>query len=438
MTRDLLCENVSVSEDGQHLLFAGQDTTTLAAQYGTPLYLMDEDRIRNCCRAYKTAVVAAFDGNAQVLYASKASSFKRIYEIMREEGMGVDVVSVGEMYTALKAGFPMSQAYFHSNNKTDADIAFAMEHGIGYFVVDNEEELFAIEREAAARGIRQSVLLRITPGIDPHTFEAVSTGKVDSKFGFAIETGAAEDILLKALAMPHVDIAGLHCHVGSQVFDAEVFLLTADVMLTFIAEMQTRHGFTTKLFDIGGGFGVRYLPSDPILDLHGCIAEIGDFMKTKAAALGITLPKISFEPGRSIVADAGMTLYTVGNVKCIPDFINYVSVDGGMTDNIRYALYTAPYTLFQANAMNHPHDMTCTVVGRCCESGDIIQPDVKLPSNIGRGDVVAVLTTGAYHYSMASNYNRLTRPPIVMLANGESYVAVRRETIDDLIALDVE
>ncbi|MBQ9861057.1 MAG: diaminopimelate decarboxylase, partial [Clostridia bacterium] len=296
----MLCENVSVSEDGQHLLFAGQDTTTLAAQYGTPLYLMDEDRIRNCCRAYKTAVAAAFDGNAQVLYASKASSFKRIYEIMREEGMGVDVVSVGEMYTALKAGFPMSQTYFHSNNKTDEDIAFAMEHGIGYFVVDNEEELFAIEREAAARGIRQSVLLRITPGIDPHTFEAVSTGKVDSKFGFAIETGAAEDILLKALAMPHVDVAGLHCHVGSQVFDAEVFLLTADVMLTFIAEMQTRHGFTTKLFDIGGGFGVRYLPSDPILDLHGCIAEIGDFMKTKAAALGITLPKISFEPGRSI------------------------------------------------------------------------------------------------------------------------------------------
>lgn len=438
MTRDLLCENVSVSEDGQHLLFAGQDTTTLAAQYGTPLYLMDEDRIRNCCRAYKTAVAAAFDGNAQVLYASKASSFKRIYEIMREEGMGVDVVSVGEMYTALKAGFPMSQAYFHSNNKTDADIAFAMEHGIGYFVVDNEEELFAIEREAAARGIRQSILLRITPGIDPHTFEAVSTGKVDSKFGFAIETGAAEDILLKALAMPHVDVAGLHCHVGSQVFDAEVFLLTADVMLTFIAEMQTRHGFTTKLFDIGGGFGVRYLPSDPTLDLHGCIAEIGDFMKTKAAALGITLPKISFEPGRSIVADAGMTLYTVGNVKCIPDFINYVSVDGGMTDNIRYALYTAPYTLFQANAMNHPHDMTCTVVGRCCESGDIIQPDVKLPSNIGRDDIVAVLTTGAYHYSMASNYNRLPRPPIVMLSGGESYVAVRRETIDDLIALDVK
>ncbi|MBR5539787.1 MAG: diaminopimelate decarboxylase [Clostridia bacterium] len=433
----MLCENVSVSADGQHLQFAGIDTVALAGQYGTPLYLMDEDRIRACCRAYKAAVSAAFDGNAQVLYASKASSFKRIYEIMREENMGVDVVSIGEIYTAIKAGFPMSQTYFHSNNKTDADIAFAMEHGIGYFVVDNEEELFAVEREAAKRGIRQSVLLRITPGIDPHTFEAVSTGKVDSKFGFAIETGAAEDILVKALAQPHIHVAGVHCHVGSQVFDAEVFLLTADVMLQFIADMKAHHGFVTELFDIGGGFGVRYLDSDPVLDLNGCLAEIGRFMKQKAAALGIALPKIAFEPGRSIVADAGMTLYTVGNVKAIPDFINYVSVDGGMTDNVRYAMYQAPYTLFQANAMNREHDMTCTVVGRCCESGDVIQPNIKLPSTIARGDIVACLTTGAYHYSMASNYNRLTRPPIVMLANGESYVAVRRETIDDLTALDM-
>ena len=436
MTRDLLCENVSVSADGEHLQFAGQDTVALAEQYGTPLYLMDEDRIRACCRAYKAALLAAFGENAQVLYASKASSFKRIYEIMREENVGVDVVSIGEMYTAIKAGFPMSQTYFHSNNKTDADIAFAMDHGIGYFVIDNEEELLAVEREAASRGICQSVLLRITPGIDPHTFEAVSTGKVDSKFGFAIETGAAEDILVKALSQSHIHVAGLHCHVGSQVFDAEVFLLTADVMLQFIADMQARHGFVAELFDIGGGFGVRYVDSDPALDLNGCLAEIGNFMKQKAAALGITLPKIAFEPGRSMVADAGMTLYTVGNVKCIPDFINYVSVDGGMTDNIRYALYNAPYTLFQANAMAREHDMTCTVVGRCCESGDIIQPNVKLPSTIARGDLVAVLTTGAYHYSMASNYNRLTRPPIVMLANGDSYIAVRRETIEDLIALD--
>lgn len=436
MAQDLLCENVSVGNNG-HLLFAGQDTVSLAAQYGTPLYLMDEDRIRTICRAFRSAVRTAFDGNAQVLYASKACSFKRIYEIMREEGMGIDVVSAGEIYTAYKAGYPLENAFFHSNNKTDADITFAMDHGVGHIVVDCEEELYAVEREAAARGITQAVLLRITPGIDPHTFEAVSTGKIDSKFGFAIETGAAEDIIIKALAQPHVQLNGLHCHVGSQVFDAEVFLMTADVMLTFIADMQRRHGFITKRFDIGGGFGVRYLPSDPVLDIHGCIDDIGAFMKQKCAALGIALPTIAFEPGRSIVADAGMTLYTVGNVKCIPEFINYVAVDGGMTDNIRYALYGASYTLFQANAMNAPHDRVSTVVGRCCESGDIIQPNVPLPSTIQRGDVVACLTTGAYHYSMASNYNRIPRPPIVMLRGGDSYVAVRRETPDDLTALDL-
>lgn len=434
--QDLLCQNVGVNADGI-LTFAGQDTVELAARYGTPLYLMDEDRIRHNCRAYLSAVHSAFGEGGRVLYASKASSFKRMYELMREEGMGIDVVSVGEMTTALRADYPLENAYFHSNNKTDADIVFAMEHGIGHFVVDNEEELFAIEREAALRDVRQPILLRITPGIDPHTFEAVSTGKVDSKFGFAIETGAAEDIIVKALSLPHIQLDGLHCHVGSQVFDATVFLLTADVMLSFIAEMQTRHAFTVREFDIGGGFGVRYLPTDPVLDLPACIKQIADFMKQKAADLGIALPRIAFEPGRSIVADAGMTLYTVGNVKCIPEFINYVSVDGGMTDNVRYAMYGAPYTVLQANAMAAPHDMTCTVVGRCCESGDIIQPNVQLPQTIKRGDTVAVLTTGAYHYSMASNYNRIPRPPIVMLKDGTSYVAVRRETPEDLVSLDV-
>lgn len=434
---DLLCENVSVSTDGTQLLFAGQDTTALAKQYGTPLYLMDEDRIRSQCRRYLAAVKAAFGEQSKVLFASKACSFKRMYEIMHEEHMGVDVVSLGELYTAMKAGYPLSQVYFHSNNKTDEDIVFAIEHGVGFFVVDNEEELITVNREAEKRSMCQPIFLRITPGIDPHTFEAVATGKVDSKFGFAIDTGAAEDILVKALSLPHVAVEGLHCHVGSQVFDADVFLLTADVMLQFMADMQARHGFITKQFDIGGGFGVRYLASDPHLDLETCMTQIGDFMRKKAAALHISLPPLAFEPGRSIVADAGMTLYTVGNVKTIPEFINYVSVDGGMTDNIRYALYKAPYTLFQANAMNAPHDTAYTVVGRCCESGDIIQPNVALPSTIRRGDILACLTTGAYHYSMASNYNRIGRPPIVMLKDGDSYVAVRRETPEDILSLDV-
>lgn len=436
MNRDLLCENVSVGENG-HLHFSGVDTVSLAAQYGTPLYLMDEDRIRNRCRTYRAAIAAAFGNRGQVLYASKAASFKRIYEIMREEQIGIDVVSVGEMYTAIKAGFPLEKAYFHSNNKTDADIAFAIEHGIGHFVVDCAEELIAIDREAAARGMVQPVLLRITPGIDPHTFAAVATGKVDSKFGAAIETGMADEQVKLALSLPHLQLAGLHCHVGSQVFDGEVFIKTADVMLDFIAHIKDVYGATIEQLDIGGGFGVRYLPEHPYLDIADTIAEIGTFVKQKVAALGISMPHISFEPGRSMVADAGMTLYTVGSVKTIPTFRTYVSVDGGMADNVRYAMYESPYTLVQADNAAADGDMVCTVVGRCCESGDILQPDVALPSTIARGNILACLTTGAYNYSMASNYNRLTRPPIVMLKDGESYVAVRRETIDDLVALDM-
>jgi len=436
MNRELLCENVTVSDNG-HLQFAGVDTVALAKQYGTPLYLMDEARIRRQCRTYRMAMAAAFGDNGQVLYASKAASFKRIYEIMREEEMGIDVVSVGEMYTAVKAGFPLSRAYFHSNNKTDADISFAMEHGIGYFVADNAEELRAIDREAAVRATKQPVLIRITPGIDPHTFAAVSTGKVDSKFGAAIATGQADTLIELALSLEHIRLVGFHCHVGSMVFDADVFLKTADVMLRFIADVTAKYGVTVEQLDLGGGFGVRYLPEHPYLNAAAVIEQVGDFVKETVAKLGIVMPKISIEPGRSIVADAGMTLYTVGSVKKVPGFINYVSVDGGMADNVRYAMYGAPYTLLPADNMTAERNMVCSVVGRCCESGDVLQTGVSMPSDIARGDLIAVQTTGAYNYSMASNYNRLPRPPIVMVNKGDSYVAVRRETIDDLVSLDV-
>lgn len=433
---DFLCSNVSANEEG-HLLFAGQDTTELAKEYGTPLYLMDEERIRERCRTYINALKDAFGEKGQALYASKAASFKRIYEIMKEEGMGIDVVSSGEICTALKAGFPLEKAYFHSNNKTDADIAYAIKNGIGCFVVDNAEELYAIDKEALGQGIRQSVMLRLTPGIDPHTFAAVATGKVDSKFGSSIETGQADEMVKIALSLENVELKGFHCHVGSQVFDSDVFLRAAEVMLGFILEMKNKYGFTTEQLDLGGGYGVRYKDTDPHIDIAANIAQVGAYVKSKAVELGIELPKISMEPGRSIVADAGMTLYTVGTVKKIPEFINYVSVDGGMTDNVRFAMYNAPYTLFAAGKLNEKADMPCSVVGRCCESGDIIQENVFMPESIGRGDILACLTTGAYNYSMASNYNKIPRPPIVMLNGGSSYVAVRRETIEDLTAFDV-
>ena len=431
----MICNNITVENGILH--FAGQDTTKLAAQYGTPLYLMDEDKIREKCRAYKHAFEKHFGPSAQPLYASKACCFKRIYEIMREEGMGIDVVSSGEIYTALKAGFDLSQAYFHSNNKTDEDIRFAIENGIGYFVADNEEEVKAVEAEAARKGIRQKLLLRLTPGIDPHTYEAVATGKVDSKFGTAIETGQAAEIVKFTLEQPHVELMGFHCHVGSQVFEEDIFERAAVVMLEFIAEMKEKLGFTAPMLDLGGGYGVRYVDTDPYLDIETKVADVAAAIKEACARLGIDVPEIHMEPGRSIVADAGMTLYTVGTVKKIPGYKNYVSIDGGMGDNPRFALYGSKYTCFIANKMDEICDFKCDLVGRCCESGDIIQEHIVVPSSVGRGDIAAVCTTGAYNYTMASNYNRLGRPPVVMLSSGESYVAVRRESFEDLIRNDI-
>ena len=434
--KEMICGNLSVSPEG-HLTFAGQDTLELAARYGTPLYLMDERRIRERCRTYLDAAAEAFRGNAKICYASKAASFKRVYEIMKEEGMCIDVVSSGEICTAVKAGFPMENAYFHSNNKTDEDISYAMDCGVGCFVADNREELFAVEREAARRGVVQNVMLRLTPGIDPHTYAAVSTGQVDSKFGAAIETGQAEDLTEIALSLHNVKLIGFHCHVGSQVFDSDVYLRASDVMLRFIADMRDKLDYVPAMLDLGGGYGVRYVREQPTIDIAANIREVAAHMRATAEQLGVSLPTVCFEPGRSIVADAGLTLYTAGTVKEIHGFKTYVSVDGGMTDNARYALYKAPYTLYNAGKMNEPADMVCSVVGRCCESGDIIQENVRLPGCTGRGSVIACLTTGAYHYSMASNYNRIPRPPVVMLNGGDSYVAVRRETLEDLVALDV-
>lgn len=432
----MICDNISVGENG-HLYFAGQDTVELAEKYGTPLYLVDEDKLRSNCRTYDNAFKKHFGIEAKALYASKANSFKRVYEIMREENMGVDVVSRGEIYTACLAGYPMENTFFHGNNKTDEDIAYAMEKGVGYFVVDNMEELCAIEREAGERGISQKILLRLTPGIDPHTYEAVATGKVDSKFGSAIETGQAEEITAAALKMPHIDLAGFHCHVGSQVFAENVFERSAVIMLDFVVNMREKYGYEARELDLGGGYGVRYVDSDPYLYVDKKIGEVAAAIKSECERLNIALPVIHMEPGRAIVADAGMTLYTVGAVKCILGYKNYVSIDGGMTDNPRYALYGSEYTCLAAGKMDEEADFSCSLVGRCCESGDIIQENIQLPSSIKRGDIVAVCTTGAYNYSMASNYNRVNRPPIVMLCGGESYVAVRRESLEDICRNDI-
>jgi len=432
----MLCKNLSVTEEGK-LLFGGRDLRGLAEIYGTPLYVMDEDRIREMCRIYQRAMRGAFGEEALPLYAGKACCFKQIYRIMKEEKMGIDVVSPGEIYTAASAGFDLSCAYYHSNNKTDEDIAYAMDQGIGYFVVDNSEEALAIDRISRERGTVQKVLLRITPGIDPHTYEAVATGKVDSKFGFPIETGQAMEITKETLSLANVHLVGFHCHVGSQVFDSDVFVRSAQVMVSFLRQVFLETGYYAEELDLGGGYGVRYVESDPEYSIEESILEVGSALKALCLEAGVPMPKVRMEPGRSIVADAGLTLYSVGTVKRIPGYKNYVSVNGGMTDNPRYALYGSAYTVVLPEKMNQAADFQCSVVGRCCESGDILQEKVWLPSSVQRGDLLAVLTTGAYNYSMASHYNRILKLPVVMLRSGEDYLAVRRERLEDLVSCDL-
>ena len=432
----MICSNLTVSENGE-LLFAGQNVCTLAEKYGTPLYLMDEERIRYNCRMYVNAFKESFPEGSLPIYAGKACSFCGIYKIIAEEGMGTDVVSTGEIYTAAKAGFDMSRAHFHGSVKMDEDIRFAMDNKVGFFMVDNKEELIAVEKEAVLCNIEQKIYLRVTPGIDPHTYEKISTGKVDSKFGAAIETGQAEEFFKAAAAQPHLKLVGLHCHVGSMVFYEDVYERTADIMLRFIAHLKNTYGCEIEYLNLGGGYGVRYVDEDPIVDIPARIAFLAAHMKETCTSLGIDMPKINMEPGRSIVADAGLTVYKVGSVKKIPEYKNYVAIDGGMGDNPRYALYEAKYTCLAANKMNENADMPCALVGRYCESGDIISPSTFMPQSISRGDYVAVCTTGAYNYSMAFNYNRVCRPPIIMLKNGESYIAVKRETFADITANDV-
>ena len=431
----MLSSNITVGANG-HLYFGGQDTVALAKEYGTPLYLLDEVRVRENMRMYLKAFAAHFGPGSQPLYASKANSFKRIYEIAREEGMGIDVVSAGEIYTALKAGFPLENAWFHSNNKTDWDIAFAMDHGVGHFVVDNREELDAINAIAGEKGMKQAILLRLTPGIDPHTYEAVATGKVDSKFGTAIETGQALEMVRYTLGLANIQLEGFHCHVGSMVFGEDVYERSADIMLEFMAQCRDAFGVTLSVLDMGGGYGVRYVDTDEYVDIPAAIGRVAAHMKAKCEELGMTLPEVHMEPGRSIVADAGMTLYEVGTIKKITGYKNYVSVDGGMTDNPRFALYGSQYTVYLASRPEDEKNLIADVVGRCCESGDIVQPDVALPEP-KRGEILAVATTGAYNYSMASNYNRVNRPATVMVTPEKTYVAVKRETLDDLIRNDV-
>ena len=431
----MICKNIKTINN--ELYFNNFKVSELANKYGTPLYIMDENRIIENINIYKNALKKYFGDDAIMLYASKACSFKYIYKIMSNENVGIDIVSSGELYTAKLAGFDLKKAYFHSNNKTDFDIKYGIENDIGYFVADNIEEVNVIEKECEKQNKTQKILLRITPGIDTHTYEADQTGKIDSKFGTAIETGQAIKLVGEVLKLKHIELRGFHCHVGSQVFEEDVYQRTSKIMLKFFKDVKNEYNFDTEEYDIGGGLGVRYIDTDPVLDIDLKLKELSIFIKSECEKNNIKIPSFRMEPGRSIVADAGMTLYTVGTIKNIPGYKNYVSIDGGMTDNPRFALYGANYTCMVANKMNQNLDFKADLVGRCCESGDIIQKDVMFPKTVCRYDIIAVATTGAYNYSMASNYNRLQRPAIVMLKDDKDFVVVKREKFEDLVINDV-
>ena len=431
----ILFPHLDVNKEG-HLTVGGMDAVALAKEFGTPAYLLDENVIRAQCRVYRDAAKRYFGEDALPLYASKALCFTGVYRIAAEEGLGVDCVSGGELYTARRAGFPAERIYFHGNNKTDNDLEDALDMGVGTIVVDNRDELDALDRLAARRGKVQRILLRITPGIDPHTHKAISTGSVDSKFGSAIETGQAMEIVRAALLKKNVRLVGLHCHIGSQIFDVQPFADAADIMVRFIADIRQKLGYEIDELNLGGGLGVPYTEYDRRIDYADAIRQIGEIVTGYCREHGIKLPKVILEPGRSLVAAAGVTLYTVGSVKEIPGFKNYISVDGGMPDNPRYALYQSQYTALIANRANEPRDYRATIAGRCCESGDLIGENMEI-QHTKRGDILAVLSTGAYNYSMASNYNRNTRPPVVMVRGGESRVIIKGETYEDLVRNDV-
>ena len=426
--------NLSISNTG-NLMIGGADVVEMAVKYGTPLYIIDEDRVRENCRTYLKALRTHLPHGSKVLYASKALCYAGIFKVMKEESMCIDIVSAGEHYTALRAGFPAENMFFHGNSKPDSEIEYAVNAGVGHFVVDSLEELDRIDMQAGRVCRIQKVLLRVTPNIDTHTHKKIATGTIDCKFGTPIETGQAENFVKTILAKKNVRLDGLHCHVGSQIFDEKPYCQAAEVMVDFIADLYEKTGWLPEYLNLGGGFGVRYTEEDPQIDYAGWIERLGAKLKELCEKKNIPVPALLLEPGRSIVGDAGITVYSVTGVKEIPEHASYVAVDGGMTDNPRYALYEAKYTMLLANKAKKPKNYVCTVAGRCCESGDLLGENIAIQKPV-KGDLLTVLTTGAYNYSMASNYNRVPRPAMVAVRDGREFLAVRRESFEDLIALD--
>lgn len=419
-----------------HLEIGGCDAVELAKEFGTPLYVMDEGLIRENCRRFLSSMRSLHE-NSEVIYAGKAFLTIEMCRIIKEEGLCLDVVSGGELYIAIKAQFPAKKIYFHGNNKSYEELKMAIEYGVGRIVIDNFYELELL-RDLTKKypGKKIKVLLRLTPGIEAHTHDYIKTGQFDSKFGFGMENGHAIMAVESALSIKGLKLMGFHCHIGSQIFDDEPFKDAAEIMIKFAKNVKDQYGFNTREIDFGGGFGIRYLETDKPLPVEDYINTLVTSVKENCNKYGLPVPKLLIEPGRAIVGEAGITLYTIGAIKNIPGIRKYVSVDGGMSDNIRPALYGAQYSAVVANKANSPKEEKVSIAGKCCESGDMLIWDIDLPK-IEPGDIIAVFSTGAYHYSMASNYNMIPKPAVVFVKDGTARLVVRRQTYEDLLSNEV-
>jgi diaminopimelate decarboxylase len=406
-------------------------TVDLVEKFGTPLYVIDEKLTREKCNRYYRAFKAN-QGKNKVAYAGKAFLTLAMCQLINSEGLYLDVVSAGELYTAYKSNFPMEKIYFHGNNKTIEEIKIAIRLGIGNFVVDNVEEMKNIDSIARQENKVQSVLLRVTPGIEAHTHEYIKTGQIDSKFGFNIENNGVMKAVKQALEFPNIKLSGLHCHIGSQIFEVEPYCEEVDVMLSLIKDIKDKFSIDICELDLGGGFGIYYVEGDSPKPIEEFCSVILEKAEKKASELGIELPALVIEPGRSIIGNSGTTLYTIGSIKDIPNVRKYVSVNGGMADNIRPSLYKAKYECAIANRVYSEEKEKVTIAGKFCESGDILIKDAEL-AKVRIGDILAVFTTGAYGYSMASNYNKAEKPAVVFVNGSNASLVCKRQSLEDVI-----
>lgn len=423
-----------INEAG-NLMIGGVDATVLAEQYGTPLYVYDVERIRQQCRGF-VDTFKTLGVRAQVAYASKAFSTIAIVQVMKEEGLSLDVVSKGELYTALKAGFPPEKIHFHGNNKTIDELTMAIEANIGCIIVDNFYELELLEEILQTKQKTMDILFRVTPGIESETHQYIMTGNEDSKFGFNLQNNQINEAYELVKQYKHIQLKGIHSHIGSQIFNTKSFTLAIDMLFELLQQWHEQDQFIPEVLNVGGGFGIRYTEDDEPLPSEHYVKAIVKTIQSHVHDMQIPMPEIWIEPGRSIVGEAGTTLYTVGSMKNIPNVRKYISVDGGMADNIRPALYEAKYDGILANKATEKCQETVSVAGKCCESGDMLIWDIDLPK-VEHNDILAMFSTGAYGYSMASNYNRFEKPAVVFVENGQAQLVVKRESLDDLIDNDL-